>query len=70
MYEEEMAKRPHHLCERCKTTLFLDVRFDAWWCPRCDSWAEGTCGQSAEDCSQCAARPMKPSDARLLRIVA
>jgi len=54
-----VKSRINHRCDRCKTPLFCSDPLDAWWCPRCDRWAESTCGDAA--CSACAARPLRPS---------
>jgi hypothetical protein len=56
---EVKRRRVVHLCERCKIPLFRSALLDAWWCPRCDRWAESTCGDAA--CDACAARPARPS---------
>jgi hypothetical protein len=53
-----MARRIH-LCTRCKTRLLRDGSFDAYYCPRCDRWAEDTCGDP--ECEFCSGRPLRPS---------
>lgn len=51
------------LCERCRRALLIYKKArDAYWCPRCDRWAEDVCG--AEDCPLCDGRPAKPSQDR------
>jgi hypothetical protein len=52
-------RRIVHACDRCNTYLFRCATLDAWWCARCDRWAEGTCGDPA--CFACVARPERPS---------
>jgi hypothetical protein len=54
-----VKRRISHRCDRCKTPLFRYSSLDAWWCSRCDSWAESTCGDAA--CGVCADRPARPS---------
>jgi hypothetical protein len=54
-----VKRRISHRCDRCKTPLFRYSSLDAWWCSRCDSWAESTCGDAA--CVVCADRPARPS---------
>ena len=54
-----MKRRIIHHCDGCKTALLRCDELDAWWCPRCDAWAESTCGDPG--CAECAARPERPS---------
>lgn len=55
-----MPKRKKtHNCPFCRTVLFYNTTFDAWWCPRCDKWAEDKCGD--DKCDFCSDRPDHPS---------
>jgi hypothetical protein len=54
-----VKRRVIHRCDRCKTPLFRYSALDAWWCSRCDTWAESTCGDAS--CAVCADRPARPS---------
>lgn len=56
---KDVRRRSIHLCDRCKARLFYTKAIDAWWCSRCDRWAESTCGDPG--CRACAARPARPS---------
>lgn len=46
-------------CPACRQTTVFDYDFDAAFCPSCDAWLEGRCGDSG--CEYCTRRPEKPS---------
>ena len=46
-------------CSECGTALLYCDRHDAFLCPVCDAWVEGTCAEA--DCPYCPGRPDKPS---------
>ena len=46
-------------CQKCSTTLLYCDRYDAFLCPSCDTWTEGTCAEA--DCPYCPGRHDKPS---------
>lgn len=50
------------VCEVCDTILFRNDKHDAYYCPKCDEWAEGNCGEP--NCEYCVGRPNKPSEAK------
>lgn len=63
-----IAKK-HFLCERCRRALLIYKKArDAWWCPRCDRWAEDVCGDEA--CEPCRDRPATPSQDRTVKVAA
>lgn len=47
-------------CLHCHGLLIRNGKYDAYWCPRCDRWAEATCGE--ESCEFCRDRPTRPSE--------
>ena len=46
-------------CLRCGEKQWYSRRYDAFFCPRCDAWAEEACEDS--HCEYCAGRPERPS---------
>jgi hypothetical protein len=46
------------ICQVCKHELVYFDKFDALFCPECNEWAEGVCGDP--DCSTCKRRPEMP----------
>ena len=45
-------------CSKCKFNLVYFEKFDAYFCPKCNSWTEPTC--SDPSCKYCAKRPQSP----------
>lgn len=51
-----------YLCESCNGVLNLNPMYDAYFCPKCDTWAEKKC--TDENCYFCVGRPDKPSQTK------
>lgn len=47
-----------YFCEKCGTKLKRNEKYDAYYCKKCNEWAEGQC--SDPDCFYCVGRPDKP----------
>ncbi|AMO33817.1 hypothetical protein J2D69_10340 [Lysinibacillus sphaericus] len=45
-------------CSKCKCNLLYYDDFDAYFCPKCNSWTESTC--SDPTCKYCSSRPETP----------
>lgn len=45
-------------CNECKLHLVYHEKFDAYFCPQCNSWTEKSCSDS--NCKYCSNRPEKP----------
>lgn len=46
-------------CDKCGMLTEYSKKYDAYFCPDCDLWAEGKCED--ENCEYCAERPETPS---------
>jgi hypothetical protein len=51
-------------CPSCDGAAYLCERYDARYCPACDTWLDGICSAAGtEGCmSGCAERPERPSE--------
>lgn len=47
-------------CKKCGTKLEHSQEHDAFYCPKCNEWAEKRCWDP--DCEFCRGRPEKPSN--------
>ncbi|AVK84272.1 hypothetical protein C3943_12180 [Lysinibacillus sp. B2A1] len=47
-----------NFCTKCKFNLVYYDDFDAYFCPKCNSWIESKCSDSK--CKYCFKRPEKP----------
>ncbi|MGE7114585.1 hypothetical protein [Lysinibacillus sp. NPDC047702] len=47
-----------NFCSNCKFNLVYYDDFDAYFCPKCNSWLESKC--SDPECKYCFKRPEKP----------
>lgn len=45
-------------CSQCKSNVVYYDDFDAYFCPKCNSWTNSKC--SDPHCKYCANRPEKP----------
>lgn len=47
-------------CTKCKDPLSYNDKWDAFYCHKCNTWAEGTCNDT--QCPfECYKRPKKPN---------
>ena len=45
-------------CSKCKFHIIYYADFDAYFCPKCNSWIESACNDPA--CRYCCDRPERP----------
>ena len=57
----ELHELPNH-CKVCLDSLDYNDEHDSIFCPSCDEWREGSCGDPS--CEYCLARPTKPSNCK------
>lgn len=51
-------------CIHCKRKKKYSEKYDAYYCKKCDWWAEPICND--KNCVYCAKRPRYPSEAKVL----
>lgn len=47
------------VCKECGEELLFNATYDAYYCAKCDEWAEPQCGDDC--CDYCRNRPERPS---------
>lgn len=49
-------------CPKCGSLIAYSDRYDAFYCPSCNTWLEDRC--SHKNCEYCQKRPEKPLNTR------